>query len=199
MLFSNYRFKSHWQVKGKINQVFEILSNFADFPNWWPASFLDLKILKEGNSEQIGQIIELKTKAYSPYNLDCIVKITKSLKSQMLACQFWGILNGSGNCSLKARGEIVDIFFDWKINPNLSIFYLFNFLLKPILKFDYDWAMQKGKQSLELELARRQAKTQKELQKIPKPPLPSNPIPFALACVGAIGVVGFLLKNRLKK
>jgi len=45
--------------------------------------------------------------------------------------------------------------------------------MKPIFAANHRWAMQKGEESLKLELARRHASNADELARIPAPPQPT--------------------------
>jgi len=72
-------------------------------------------------------------------------------------------------------------------------------LLKPIFSAKHHWAMEKGKESLELELERRHAKTSQERALVPEPPGPvfySGLMP-KLVPAAIVVIVGALALKRL--
>jgi hypothetical protein len=71
------------------------------------------------------------------------------------------------------KGEIVDARYDWRIRADKPLLRYGTFVFRPIFGANHRWAMARGEESLNLELQRRRAKTDAELQAIPAPPPPT--------------------------
>jgi hypothetical protein len=70
-------------------------------------------------------------------------------------------------------GEWVNATYDWKIRAEKPLLRRLSVVLKPLFSANHYWAMEKGEESLKLELARRHATTPEERAKIPPPPGPT--------------------------
>ena len=70
----------------------------------------------------------------------------------------------------------------------------FSFIIKPIFAANHRWAMAKGEESLQLEIARRHARTREELALVPAPPQPTttSSIPLLLGMTAGTALVGGL-------
>ncbi|MBI3466865.1 MAG: hypothetical protein HY000_27950 [Planctomycetes bacterium] len=73
----------------------------------------------------------------------------------------------------RADGDHVDVEYIWTIQANKPLLRYFSLLLRPIFSANHRWAMNRGEESLRLELARRRARSQEELAGIPLPPQPT--------------------------
>jgi len=67
-----------------------------------------------------------------------------------------------------------------------------SFLLKPAFSANHRWAMERGRESLELEIARRHAQTPEERHRIPAPPQPNRTSGLWLG-LGLVVVVGVIV------
>ena len=45
---SEYQFITHWQVEASPQKVYDIITDSAKLTDWWPAVYLDLKVLEKG-------------------------------------------------------------------------------------------------------------------------------------------------------
>ena len=84
-----------------------------------------------------------------------------------------GDFNGRGIWTLEQDGGFVNVTYDWKLRADKPLLSALSFLFKPIFSANHRWAMEKGEESLKLELARRHARTPEEAARIPAPPAPT--------------------------
>jgi len=70
-------------------------------------------------------------------------------------------------------GRFGNITYDWTIRAKKPVIEKLSFLLKPIFRSNHNWTMNRGEESLKLELLRRRASSDAELARIPPPPGPS--------------------------
>ena len=54
---NDYVFRTRWQVEATIEEVSDVLGDVAALPRWWPAVYLDVKILEPGDPFAVDKII----------------------------------------------------------------------------------------------------------------------------------------------
>jgi polyketide cyclase/dehydrase/lipid transport protein len=172
---NDYHFISKWRVEGSVSEVADILKDATDLPRWWPSVYLDVKQIGPGDQDGVGKVVELYTKGWLPYTLRWAFRVTESDYPHGFALEAWGDFNGRGIWSLRQDGTLVEVIYDWRIRADKPLLKAFSFLLKPFFAANHRWAMQRGEESLKIELARRHARTPEERAGVPLPPGPTFP------------------------
>lgn len=172
MASNNYHFITHWRVQSTVEEVADILSDAPDLARWWPSVYLEVKELEPGDENGVGKLVDLYTKGWLPYRLRWQFRVTESNYPHSFAIEAKGDFVGRGIWTFVQDGEEVAITYDWQIRADKPILRYLSFLLKPIFAANHRWAMDKGEESLVLELARRRA-TPTERARIPPPPGPT--------------------------
>jgi hypothetical protein len=170
---NDYHFITHWRVEGSINEVAEILKDAEELPRWWPSVYLDVKVLEQGDENGIGKVVSLYTKGWLPYTLRWQFRVTESHYPYGFSLEAWGDFNGRGIWTLEQDGGAVKVTYDWKLRADKPLLSALSFLFKPIFSANHRWAMQRGEESLRIELARRHARTPEDAARIPQPPAPT--------------------------
>jgi len=173
MATNDYHFITNWRVEGSINEVADILKDAQELPRWWPSVYLDVKVQEPGDAEGIGKVVSLYTKGWLPYTLRWQFRVTESHYPYGFSLEAWGDFNGRGIWTFEQDGKSVNIIYDWKIRADKLLLSALSFLFKPIFAANHRWAMERGEQSLKLELARRHARTPEDAARIPPPPAPT--------------------------
>jgi hypothetical protein len=193
MSSNEYHFITHWRVKSAIKEVADILDNAADLVRWWPAVYLDVQVLQPGNEQGLGKVVSLYTKGWLPYTLRWQFRVTQ-VRADGFTLEAWGDIDGRGIWTFEQDGPWVNVTYDWNILAEKPLLRYFSFIMKPIFSANHRWAMAKGEESLNLELARRHAITQEERALVPAPPQPTTTsgVPLLLGAVGGITLLGFV-------
>jgi hypothetical protein len=193
---NEYRFVTHWRVRGNKDELIEILGNAPDLVRWWPSVYLGAEKLAEGEEERVGESFALYTKGWLPYTLRWKFTVTHVEPGAGMAFDVDGDFVGRGEWRFAQDGEQVDIVYDWQIEARKPLLRRLSFLLRPLFAANHRWAMRKGLESLNLELARRHASPEQRAM-IPPPPGPARTslvLLFAPASVVAAAVL--LLRTR---
>ena len=199
MASNDYHFITTWRVTATLQEVNDILGNALDLPRWWPSVYIDVKELSSDDERGIGKVIDLHTKGFLPYTLRWQFRVTESRAPYGFTLEAWGDFVGRGNWTFEPIGDEVIITYDWNIRADKPLLRHLSFLMKPFFSANHRWAMQKGLESLRIELARRQARTPIERALIPLPPARSTTSPAALT-LGAFSAIGlWLIVSRLLK
>jgi hypothetical protein len=203
MASNDYHFITTWHVKSTVEEVSEIIGEPRGLARWWPSVYLDVKVLKEGDEHGLGKEVSLFTKGWLPYTLRWYFRVTE-VQPFGFTLVALGDFDGRGIWTFEQDGEWVNVTYDWKIKAEKPLLRYFSFIMKPIFSANHHWAMAKGEESLQRELARRHAANQEELALIPAPPepTPSSPVPLLLITTAIFALVvglSYLLVRLLNR
>jgi hypothetical protein len=206
MSANEYHFVTHWRVPGTVAEAAEVLSEAEELPRWWPAVYLDVEVTDPGDEDGIGKEVSLHTRGWLPYTLRWNFRVTESDYPHSFALESWGDFTGRGEWRLKQDGRFVDITYEWRVQAEKPLLRHLSFLLRPIFARNHRWAMDRGEQSLRLELARRAAARREPAndnrQHAPSPPPPAPPrlreyLFPGLLVAGVLLLVSIGLRRRL--
>ena len=196
---NEYHFITHWRVHGTPEEVAKILSDAADLPRWWPAVYLDVRVLEPGDENGVGRYVELHTKGRLPYSLRWRFRVTKSNSPKGFELEAEGDFVGRGIWTIAPDDEDhTHVIYDWKVRADKPLLRRFSFIMKPLFAANHRWAMARGEESIELELERRHAASFSERALIPAPPPPTttSPVPLLAISAGAVALALLLMRRR---
>ncbi|QHW01132.1 polyketide cyclase [Spirosoma endbachense] len=165
-----YHFITHWHVAALSEEVYRTLEDIDALARWWPAVYLDVKVLEKGQPGGVDKVVELYTKGWLPYTLRWKFRVTKTSVPTGFALEAFGDFVGRGIWTFTGEGSGTHITYDWLIEAEKPLLKKLSFLLKPIFSMNHEWAMRKGLESLQLELRRRKGE-----KNVPPPPQPTFP------------------------
>lgn len=165
---SDYEFFTEWRVAGTIDEVKDVLDDAESLPRWWPSVYLSVDEREHGGPGGVGRTVDLHTKGWLPYTLRWTLRITEPLTDEGFALEATGDLVGTGRWKFAQDGPEVVITYDWRISATKPLLRRLAWLLKPAFEANHRWAMQKGEESLRLELRRRRGG-----EPVPPPPPPT--------------------------
>jgi hypothetical protein len=197
MVSNDYHFITHWRVQGTVEEVTAIVGDVNALTQWWPSVYLDVRELEAGDEEGIGKVVDLYTKGWLPYTLRWRFRVTEIEPLKRVVIVAEGDFVGRGIWTFSQEGPQVHLVYDWQIRAEKPLLAALSFLLKPIFAANHHWAMQKGEESLVLELARRRAISDAERMRIapPPPPTTTSPLPLYLGLSGVILLIVLLISN----
>lgn len=171
MTTNDYHFVDRWRVEGDIKEVADILEDAVALPVWWASVYFEVKEIEPGEANHgTGKVIRLRAGGWLPYTLNITFRTVRSNYPDGFAMDAAGDLEGHGIWAFEPDGKFVNVTYDWTIRANKPIIDKLSFLLKPIFRSNHNWTMNRGEESLKLELLRRRAKTAAERDAIPPPP-----------------------------
>jgi hypothetical protein len=167
---NRYHFVTEWQFEARTEEVADILSDGPALVRWWPSVYLDVKELEHGDENRVGAVLDLYTKGWLPYTLRWQLRVTDAHYPNGFSFAAWGDFVGRGTWTFVQDGPIVVVTYDWDIEAQKPLLRRLSFLLGPVFAANHRWAMEKGYESLKLELLRQRATTPGERERIPAPP-----------------------------
>jgi len=168
-----YHFVDRWRVEAEVKEVADILEDALSLPRWWGSTYFDVQELEPGEEHGIGKLISLHAGGWLPYTLRINFRTVATRYPHGFTMDATGDLEGTGIWTFEQDGPFVNITYDWTIKANKPIIEKLSFLLKPVFRSNHNWTMQRGEESLKLELRRRRANLNGEASLIPEPPAPS--------------------------
>ena len=191
MFVKEYHFITHWHVRGAVQEVTAIISDRTALTHWWPSVYLNAEVVEAGDATGIGTVMRLDTKGWLPYTLRWQFRVSEISKKGFTLIAS-GDFEGRGIWTFQQNGEWVNIIYDWKVRAEKPLLRTFSFLLRPLFAANHSWAMERGEESLKLELVRRRAVDETERALVPIPPQPTSAPRFFLVTVGSLIVVSGL-------
>jgi hypothetical protein len=170
MSTNEYHFVDRWRVEADIKEVADILEDALSLSRWWSSVYFEVKEIEKGGKGGVGKLISLRAGGWLPYTLRINFRTIESRYPHGFTMDATGDLEGCGIWTFSQDGEFVDVTYDWTIRANKPIVEKLSFLLKPIFRSNHNWTMNRGEESLRLELLRRRARTDEERARIPAPP-----------------------------
>lgn len=168
-----YHFVDRWRVEGDLKEVADILEDALALPRWWGSVYFEVKEIEPGGEGGVGKLISLRAGGWLPYTLRINFRTIESRYPHGFTMDATGDLEGKGIWTFRQDGPFVLITYAWTIKANKPIIEKLSFLLKPIFRSNHTWTMNRGEESLKLELLRRRAKSIEDAAAIPAPPQPS--------------------------
>jgi hypothetical protein len=189
MASNDYQFYTHWRVRGRVEDVFDLLHDLAGLPRWWPAAYLHVVKREPGDAVTgVGRSADVLSRGWLPYRLRWRARLTSTTPPHGFTLAASGDFDGRGIWRFAQDGEWVDTTFDWKLRVEKPGVRELSFLLKPVFEANHRWAMARGEESLALELARKNARSDEERTRVPPPPGPATEAPLVLAA-GAVALL----------
>jgi hypothetical protein len=164
-----YRFRTVWRVTATVAEVRAVLSDSASLTRWWPAVYLDVVPVAEGEPDGVGRSVQVFTTGWLPYTLRWTLRITETMTDRGFALAADGDLVGSGQWTFDQRGREVVITYDWQVAAAKPLLARLSWLLRPAFAANHRWAMARGEEGLALELRRRRDPQ----ARVPQPPGPT--------------------------
>lgn len=146
---------TRWRIRGKAEQVYDVLSKPREFTRWWPEVYLAVSVLLPGDANGVGRVVELRTKGKLPYVLRWQAEMIAADRPRRMAIRARGDLDGRGEWKLEQDGDWVVITYDWIVLATKPWMILFAPLLRPVFVWNHKWAMQRGFEGLQRELGSR--------------------------------------------
>ena len=167
---AHYEFCTVWRATGTAGEVRDVLADGASLPRWWPAVYLAVDVLKEGDETGVGAEMALLTTGWLPYTLRWTLSVTEPITETGYALTAAGDLVGAGRWTFNQDGSQVVITYDWRVSASKPLLRRLTWLLRPVFAANHRWAMARGQESLRLELRRRRATSAAERRRVPLPP-----------------------------
>ena len=140
----------------------EILGDGTRLPEWWPSVYLDVREREPAGADRPGRVLDVYTTGWLPYTLRWEMTETEPRSPAGFAIAAAGDFVGAGRWRFTQHGPEVEVVYDWRIRPDKPLLRRLTWLMRPIFSANHRWAMERGEESLRLELRRRRGMAPKD-------------------------------------
>lgn len=134
---NRYRFRSVWHVDASPEDVYEVLSDIANYPLWWREVRKATKI-----DDETG---EIRCRSFLPFDL--VVQVRHSIRNQqagLLRATLSGDLEGYASWEITGRDGGTDLMFDQEVVVNKPLLRRLVLIAKPFFRGNHDMMMRGG-------------------------------------------------------
>lgn len=151
-----YRFLTNWFIpNARCEEVSDVLQASETLTAWWPAVYLDVKVIERGGEHGIGQVLDLFTKGWLPYTLRWRLSVESVEYPYGSTISASGDLTGRGIWTHRQGEDGVHTTYDWNVTADKPLLRYGSFVLRPLFAANHRWAMATGEASMCREIARR--------------------------------------------
>jgi quercetin dioxygenase-like cupin family protein/uncharacterized protein YndB with AHSA1/START domain len=143
---SGYVFVDEWDVDAPIEDVFEAIADSRTYPDWWRAVYIEVEA--DGPPEP-GAVSRQHFKGRLPYHLRTVATVGSMDAPRRIEGTVEGDLCGRGIWTLTPRGLGTHVHFDWRVNADKPILRVLTPVLKPLFRWNHNWAIARAMEGLE--------------------------------------------------
>jgi quercetin dioxygenase-like cupin family protein/uncharacterized protein YndB with AHSA1/START domain len=152
-LMRPYVFVDEWDVAAAPEAVFDAIADARSYPEWWSPVYIDVE--SDGPPE-IGKESRQHFKGRLPYHVRTRSVISELDPPHMIAADVDGDLRGRGVWTLTPTERGTHVRFDWQVHADRRLLRALTPVLRPLLRWNHNWAIARAMEGLE-PYAQRQA------------------------------------------
>lgn len=151
-----YLFVDQWDVAAPPEAVFDALADARSYPLWWRPVYLDVE---SDGPVRIGSQSRQHFKGRLPYHLHTSSVIAELDPPRRIAADVTGDLRGRGVWTLTPTARGTQVRFDWQVHADRKLLQILTPLLRPLFRWNHNWAIKAAMRGLEPYARRRGAQT----------------------------------------
>lgn len=153
---AEYRFLTHWRLRGTCAEVADVLEAAEHLPRWWGTVYREARIIRQPYGPHgLGQVVSVRSRGLLPYRLHWQFTVLEERYPYGSTIEARGDFTGTGVWRFVQDGECVNVSFEWRVCVEKPLVRMLSPLLRPLFEYNHRWAMAKGAESLAAELTRR--------------------------------------------
>src|SRR6185436_9033171 len=149
---ADYEFVTIWRFAAPQLQVWDLIFNSEQWPEWW-RGVERVEKLRDGGANHVGARHRYTWKSKLPYRLIFEMETTRVEPMSLIEGRAIGELQGTGKWQFSSEGSITQVRYDWNVETTKP----WMNLLAPIARFVFKWnhnvVMEWGREGLERKLS----------------------------------------------
>jgi uncharacterized protein YndB with AHSA1/START domain/quercetin dioxygenase-like cupin family protein len=141
-----YLFVDEWDVAASPEAVFDALSDARSYPQWWRPVYIDVE---SDGPASVGAESRQHFKGRLPYHLHTRSVIVELDPPRRIVADVDGDLRGRGTWTLTPAAQGTHVRFDWQVYADRKLLRALTPLLRPIFRWNHDWAIARAMEGLE--------------------------------------------------
>lgn len=143
----NYSFITTWKIKAPLQEIWNVLYNQEDWPNWWKG-VKTVQPLQNGDVNNVGKKMRYSWKSFLPYTLSFDMTSVTIKPFAYMEGNATGELEGVGKWFFKEENGITTVCYTWDVNTTKKWMNVLAPVLKPAFKWNHDVVMRWGAEGL---------------------------------------------------
>jgi quercetin dioxygenase-like cupin family protein/uncharacterized protein YndB with AHSA1/START domain len=141
-----YRFVDEWDVAAPPEAVFHAVADVRTYPEWWRSVYLDVEA--DGPAD-VGVASRHHFKGRLPYHLHTRSVIVEIDSPWRAVAEVEGDLRGRGTWTLSPTLHGTHLRFEWEVHADRKLLRVLTPVLRPIFRWNHDWAIARAMDGLE--------------------------------------------------
>ncbi|HEX7301210.1 MAG TPA: SRPBCC family protein [Solirubrobacteraceae bacterium] len=141
-----YVFVDEWDVAAPPEAVFAAIADARTYPEWWRPVYLDVEA---DGPAALGKESRQHFKGRLPYHLNTRSVIVAIDAPRTLTADVDGDLRGRGTWTLTPTASGTHVRFDWQVHADRRLLRLLTPLLRPLFRWNHNWAIARAMEGLE--------------------------------------------------
>ena len=151
-----YLFVDEWDVAAPQEAVFDAVARSRTYPEWWTPVYIEV----DGDEDPgLGARSRQHFKGRLPYHLRTEAQIVEFDPPRLVRAEVQGDLRGTGIWTLTPSAAGTHVRFDWQVYADRPLLRRLTPLLRPLFRWNHNWAIARAMQGLEPYARRRAAAT----------------------------------------
>lgn len=160
-----YLFVDEWDVAAPPDAVFEAIADARTYPHWWRPVYLEVEA---DGPTGVGSVTRQHFKGRLPYHLHTRSVIVEIDPPRRVVADVDGDLRGRGAWTLTPNRQGTHVRFDWQVYADRKLLRVLTPLLRPVFRWNHNWAIVRATEGLEPYARRAGAESQSH--RVPAPP-----------------------------
>ena len=142
-----YVFVDEWDVAAPPETVFDAIADARSYPQWWSPVYIDVE--SDDGAPHVGKESRQHFKGRLPYHLHTRSVIAELDQPHTITADVDGDLRGRGTWTLTPIPRGTHVRFDWQVHADRRLLRLLTPLLRPLLRWNHNWAIARAMEGLE--------------------------------------------------
>jgi len=138
---SEYVFVDEWDVDAPIEAVYDVMADARTYPEWWRPVYISV----EGDEK----VTQHHFKGRLPYTLNMRAELVSEDRPNRFEVRVDGDLRGKGVWTFTQRNGKTRVRWDWVVFADRPLLKYLTPVLKPLFRFNHNWAVERAKEQLE--------------------------------------------------
>ena len=140
-----YEFHTEWQLQAPVAEVYDVLADVENYPQWWPQVQAARRIDATSG--------ELRCRSMLPYELVFVMRReVEDPTAGVLRASLTGDLVGSSQWTISGNGDGTLAVFDEEVAVGHGAVHLASRFVRPLLRLNHDHMMRSGERGLRTHL-----------------------------------------------
>lgn len=171
----HFEINSSWKLHGTVEEIAAILEDPLSLTRWWGPVFMKGELVSTGNSGLEGVTVRFFTKGLLPHTFQFTAQVARLDEAGEVVIRTWGDFDGVGHIAIEQCGSHVWVDVNWSVTVEQPYIRFLLAAFKPVFTANHRWAMRRGREGLQAEIARRRGLSGNRVAKHrTKPTFPHN-------------------------